>query len=68
MTGEISLTGELKSVARIEQRIAEASRLGFKCIITPKFRKELKIPGNIKVVPCSNLEEAVRTIFREKSN
>ena len=37
MTGEVGLSGEVRPVSRIEQRISEAARLGFKNIIIPKY-------------------------------
>jgi len=39
LTGEVGLSGEVRSVARLEQRIAEAERLGFDQILIPKHQK-----------------------------
>ncbi|MBN1598030.1 MAG: DNA repair protein RadA [Bacteroidales bacterium] len=66
MTAEISLTGELKPVMRLEQRIAEASRLGFKKIIIPKYTKGKfdELGKKIQLIPCAKIEEAVRIIFK----
>ena len=65
MTGEVGLSGEIRPVTRVEQRILEAQKLGMSDIIVPK--------GNIKGMDTSKLtinlhqvtkvEEAFRTLF-----
>lgn len=65
MAAEVSLTGELKSVSRIDQRIAEASRLGFKRIIIPKLRKEKSGSHPIEIIQCTKLEDAIKLIFQK---
>ncbi len=67
MAAEISLTGELKPVIRLEQRIAEAARLGFKKIVIPKLKKDLPSYKDIQLIPCSKLEEATRVLFRKEA-
>lgn len=60
--GEVGLTGEVRRVSRIEQRVQEAAKLGFQRIIIP--RKNLggwTIPEGIEVVGVSNIGEALRT-------
>jgi DNA repair protein RadA/Sms len=66
LTGEISLTGELKPVARLEQRISEAERLGFRKIIIPSYsKKNSAVPSkNIEILKCSRIEDAIKAIFR----
>ncbi len=65
MAGEVGLSGEVRPVARIEQRIAEAEKLGFSHIIIPKYnlsglnRKKFKI----ELVPVRKVEEALRALF-----
>ena len=65
MAGEVGLSGEVRPVARIEQRISEAEKLGFQHIIIPKYnlsgldRKKF----NIELVPVRKVEEALRTLF-----
>lgn len=59
--GEVGLTGEIRRVSRIEQRVQEAAKLGFKRVILPK--KNLggwTIPDGIEVVGVSNIGEALR--------
>ena len=65
MAGEVGLSGEVRPVARIEQRISEAEKLGFQHIIIPKYnlsglnRKKFKID----LVPVRKVEEALRALF-----
>ena len=65
MAGEIGLSGEIRPVNRIEQRIGEAEKLGFKRFILPKYNmqgidtKKLRI----ELVPVRKVEEAFRTLF-----
>jgi DNA repair protein RadA/Sms len=65
MAGEVGLSGEVRPIARIEQRIAEAEKLGFQHIIIPKYnlsglnRKKFKI----ELVPVRKVEEALRALF-----
>ena len=65
MAGEVGLSGEVRPVARIEQRIAEAEKLGFQHIIIPKYnltglnQKKYKI----ELVAVRKVEEALRALF-----
>ena len=65
MAGEVGLSGEIRPVNRIEQRIAEAAKLGFKQIIVPKSNtKRLDTSRfGIEVLPVNKVEEAFRLIF-----
>lgn len=65
MAGEVGLSGEIRPVNRIEQRIAEAAKLGFKEIIVPKANvKRLDLSRfGIKVSSVGKVEEAFRLIF-----
>lgn len=65
LTGEVGLSGEIRPVNRIEQRIAEAQKLGFAKIIVPEFNhKQLsKTNWKIEVVPVRKVEEAFRVLF-----
>ena len=58
--GEVGLTGEVRSVSNMSQRLGEAVRLGFtKCII-PKYGSEkLEIPKGLTVYRVRNLREAI---------
>ena len=60
LIGEVGLTGEIRPVAHIERRIAEAEKLGFKGIVIPTGNfKSLKKKTNIKIQPVEKLSEAV---------
>ena len=63
---ELGLSGEVRPVARIEQRIAEASRLGFEKIFISKYshsNNQAFKHSNIQVVPVGVIEEAFRALF-----
>ena len=59
--GEIGLTGELRSVDRLEQRVAEVHRLGFKSCVIPRHRADRlgTFPG-LRLLPARNIGEAIR--------
>lgn len=59
--GEIGLTGEVRGVSRIEQRVKEAAKLGFKRVIIPhKNMTGWEYPKGIEIVPVHTVEEALR--------
>ncbi len=62
---EMGLSGEVRSVSRVEQRIAEADRLGFEKIFVSKYnaRSLNKKRFGIEIVEVSVIEEAFRTLF-----
>lgn len=60
--GEVGLTGEIRSVSNMSQRLGEVSRLGFKTCIIPKNGSEkLEIPEGLTVYRVRNLQEAIAT-------
>ena len=62
--GELGLTGEIRRVNRIEQRVAEAAKLGFKRVILPKNNLAgWTPPRDINVVGVSTLSEALKVTF-----
>jgi DNA repair protein RadA/Sms len=62
--GEVGLTGEIRGVNRIEQRIAEAAKLGFKKIFIPKLNKGFDaFKFSIELEKVSRVEEVFRKIF-----
>lgn len=65
MTGEIGLSGEIRPVTRIEQRITEAEKLGMKTILVPKHNlKGIDLSKlSINVIEVSKVEEAFRALF-----
>ena len=65
MAGEVGLSGEVRPVNRIEQRIAEAEKLGFQHIIIPKYNLQgLNTKKfSIEIHPVRKVEEALRALF-----
>jgi DNA repair protein RadA/Sms len=63
--GEIGLSGEIRSVQRVEQRIQEAARLGFSQIYVSKFNlKGLSTNKfDVEIIPVSKVEELIRYLF-----
>ena len=58
--GEVGLTGEIRGVSSIGQRLAEVARLGFnKCIIPKSGTEKLEIPEGLTVYRVRNLREAI---------
>lgn len=58
--GEIGLTGEIRSVSHMNQRLTEISRLGFKKVIIPKSGSDkLEIPEGLSVYKVKNIREAI---------
>ena len=63
--GEVGLNGEIRAVNRIEQRIAEAEKLGFEKIILSKYNKKGfdKLKFNIEIVSIGQVHEAYQLLF-----
>lgn len=65
ITGEVGLAGEIRPVNRIDQRIREAEKLGFKTIIVPKGQKYNTQNLKIKVVEISRVVDAFKFLFKK---
>ena len=66
-TGEIGLSGEVRPVARIQQRIAEAEKLGFTRMYLSKYNKK-NISGNnhhIELTYLARVEDIFKQIFKK---
>ncbi len=63
--GEVGLNGEIRAVNRIEQRVAEAEKLGFEKIIVSKYNKKGfdKQATGIQVVPVGQVQEVYQLLF-----
>lgn len=62
--GEAGLSGEIRPVSRIEQRIREADRMGFSRIFISKYNKNITAENTgIKVVTVDKIENLVRALF-----
>ncbi|SFP13979.1 DNA repair protein RadA/Sms [Oscillibacter sp. PC13] len=63
--GEVGLTGELRTVNQLAQRISEVHRLGFKQCLIPAHRAEsLRGPQGLQLIPVRNVGEAIRAALR----
>lgn len=64
LTGEVGLSGEVRPVSRLEQRISEAARLGFDQILIPKHQKQTgSSHKNITVTKVGLVQEVVDVLF-----
>lgn len=64
ITGEVGLSGEIRPVNRIEQRILEAEKLGFSKILVPQNNlKGFTSKVNIEIIQARKVEEAFRQLF-----
>lgn len=65
LCGEVGLSGEIRPVSRIEQRIAEAQKLGFQRILIPAASLKAVNPHHyqIEITPCRRVEDAFRALF-----
>jgi DNA repair protein RadA/Sms len=63
--GEVGLSGEIRPVSRVEQRIQEAARLGFELIFISGYKSELlsKKNFNIEVKMLSRIDDLLRDVF-----
>lgn len=60
--GEVGMTGEIRSVSHMNQRLAEIARLGFKkCVIPRSGSEKLDIPEGLTVYRVRNIREAIET-------
>ena len=58
--GEVGLTGEIRNVSNLAQRLSEVARLGFKkCIIPRNAPEKLEIPAGLTVYRVRNIREAI---------
>lgn len=63
--GEIGLSGEIRSVSMINQRLTEISRLGFRrCVIPAHARDEIRKPADLELIPVKNLRDAILTVLK----
>lgn len=60
---EVGLSGEIRPVPKTEQRIQEASKLGFNTIVISKFAKVSKQNGEIKILAVSKIKALIAAIF-----
>ena len=65
--GEVGLTGELRSVNQLEQRLKEVRRVGFqRCLIPAQRVAQPEIAG-LELIPVQNIGEALRVVLRNRA-
>ena len=64
LTGEVGLAGEIRPVARLEQRIREAEKLGFRRIIIPAGQKVALSGLKIELLPVKRVADAFRILIK----
>lgn len=62
--GEVGLTGELRAVSALGQRLSEVRRLGFsKCLIPKRVQGKLAVPEGLELIRVSNIREALAALL-----
>ncbi len=62
--GEVGLTGEIRSVSAMNQRLTEVARLGFKkCVIPARTKGDLKAPSGLELISVRNIREAMESVM-----
>ena len=65
--GEVGLTGEIRSVSFINQRISEVHRLGFKkCIVPMSGKTQYIVPKGLKLIEVKSLRDALASAIGAK--
>ena len=65
--GEVGLSGEIRSVSAINQRLSEIARLGFKrCVIPAHIKGEIKKITGLETIPVKNVYDAIRTVLKKQ--
>lgn len=65
--GEVGLSGEIRSVGVLNQRLSETARLGFKrCVIPAHVRDEIRVNGGLKLISVKNVGEAIAAVLGKK--
>ena len=65
--GEVGLSGELRTVSAINQRLSEIARLGFKrCIVPAHIRDEIKNAPGLQIIKVKSVSEAIGAVLSRK--
>ncbi len=65
--GEVGLSGEIRSVTVLNQRLSEIARLGFRrCVIPAHVRDEIRCPEGLKLISVKSVAEAVGAVLGKK--
>ena len=66
--GEVGLSGELRSVSSVNQRLSEIARLGFKrCVIPAHIKDDVHSFPNLKILPAKNVYDAIRLACKKEA-
>ena len=69
VVGEVALTGELRSVPKLENRLLELTKMGFKKVIVPeKAKLKAPIKTNIEIVYANDVRSVITSLFRFQNN
>ena len=64
LAAEVSLSGEIRPVNRMDQRILEAQKMGFEQIIVSRFNKGIDPKSyDIEIIQAGKIEDAIKSIF-----
>ncbi len=67
--GEVGLSGELRSVSAMSQRLSEISRLGFKrCVIPAQIKAEIPVLEELQMIPARSIGEAIAAVLGRKTS
>ena len=62
---EVGLSGEIRSITHMEQRLSEVKRLGFtQCMVPAHKVKDLKAPVGLELLPVANISRALQLLAR----
>ena len=62
--GEVGLTGELRAVSSLGQRLSEVRRLGFtKCLIPKRTQGKISVPDGLELIRVGNIREAMAALL-----
>ena len=63
--GEVGLSGEIRSVSALNQRLSEIARLGFKrCVVPAHFKSVVGAFPGLEIIPVKSVYEAIKTVVR----
>lgn len=61
---EIGLSGEIRAVNRLDQRLSEVAKLGYEKVIVSSFSKGIDLKkNNLEIIRCAKIEEVVKSVF-----
>jgi DNA repair protein RadA/Sms len=61
--GEVGLTGELRTVSALSQRLSEVRRMGFTKCLVPRGKQEITPPAGLQLIPVKNIREALAVLL-----